>query len=266
MTDMVKITSFDRTFTAGNGHTGPVLADITSPTGTVYVTAHPDALVATARVLTLDQPDSPAATAVRNTRIEQTAGRLVVAVPRVPPAAHRSRGGTTVINGVHYSSSGSMTVVNGQVMGGVAQHTEHGVELHITVPTGSDVRYRSESGSLHTFGTLAAIEADSANGSVHAETVTRIQVSVDNGSVRVGRVTESMHANASNGSVRVAEYAGSACRVRAGNGSVDLTVDPAASGRLDIRAGNGSVLLRNVRHRTDLVVDAVAGIGAVRKS
>lgn len=140
-----------------------------------------------------------------------------------------------------------------------------GVEVHITVPAGSGVRYRSENGSLHTYGPVAAIEAQTNNGSVKAEQVGRLKAHASNGSVKAGTVTEWLDAEADNGSVKVEDYAGSACRVRASNGSVALTVAAAASGRIEARAGNGSVKLYGVRHRSDLDLDATAGNGTVRK-
>ncbi|MFF4709497.1 hypothetical protein [Streptomyces sp. NPDC001297] len=259
----------ERTFTAEDGYTGPVLADVTCPTGTVYAHVDPAATVATVRVLTREDRDSAAAEAVRNTRISQSAERLVVVVPDVPAAAQQFNGmsfggGMTVINGVRYT--GNVTVVNGNVIGGgTAQHISTGVEVHITLPAGSGIRSRSENGTLRASGVVAAIEAEATNGSITAECVGRIKAEAGNGSVKVGRVTEWIDAEASNGSVKVEEYAGSACRVRAGNGSVNLTVARAASGRIDVKAGNGSVKLYGVRGRTDLDVNASAGNGTVKK-
>lgn len=260
-----------RTFTAEDGYTGPVLADVTCPTGTVYATVDPAATVARVQVLTRDDRDSPAADVVRNARISQTAERLVVVVPDVEPTAQHfngshmtfNSGGMTVINGVRYS--GNVTMVNGEVIGGGAQHVSTGVEVHITLPAGSGIRSRTENGSLRASGVAAAIEAEATNGSVTAECVGRIKAEAGNGSVKVGRVMEWIDAEASNGSVKVEEYAGSACRVRAGNGSVKFTAAPAASGRIDVKAGNGSVKLYGVRGRPDLDVNASAGNGTVKK-
>jgi len=262
----------ERTFTPDDDYTGPVLADVTCPDGVVYVTVDQAATVAAVRVLTRDAADSPAAKAVRETRITQTAERLVVVVPAVESPGARFGGttmsfggGRTVINGVTYT--GNVTVVNGQVMGGGAGGTvvQTGVEVHVTLPARSGVRYRSENGSLHTTGALVAVDAEATNGSVNIADVGRLKAEAGNGSVKAGRITEWIDAEASNGSVKVDSYAGSACRVRAGNGSVNFTVAPAASGRLDIRAGNGSVKLYGVSNRPDLDVNATAGNGTVRK-
>lgn len=262
-----------RTFTSEDGYTGPVLADIACPDGTVYVTVDPAAELATVRVLTQEGTDTPAARAVRETRITQTAERLVVKVPPVEGGGARFGnvtmssfgGGRTVINGVTYT--GNVTVVNGQVIGGGGNSVmQTGVEVYITLPAKSGVRYRSENGSLHTIGTVAAIDAEAGNGSIKVATVGRLKAEAENGSVKVDRVTEWIDAEASNGSVRVEDYAGSACKVRAGNGSVNVSVSPSATGRLDIRAGNGSIRLYGVRGRTDLDVNARAGNGTVHKN
>ncbi|MGW5336204.1 DUF4097 family beta strand repeat-containing protein [Streptomyces bauhiniae] len=258
----------ERTFTAEDSYAGPVLADVTCPTGTVYAHVDPAATVATVRVLTREDRDSAAAKAVRNTRISQTAERLVVVVPDMPAAAQQFGGmnfigGATVINGVRYT--GNVTVVNGRVIGGNAQHVSTGVEVYITLPAGSGIRSRSENGTLRASGVVAAIDAEATNGSITAETVGRLKAEAGNGSVKVGRVTEFIDAEASNGSVKVDQYAGAACRVRAGNGSVNLAVAPEARGRIEVRAGNGSVKLYGVRHRSDLDVSAKAGNGTVNK-
>lgn len=260
-----------RTFTPTDGYTGPVLADVTCPDGTVYVAVDQGAEVAAVRVLTHDGPDTRTAQAVRDTLITQTAERLVVVVPKPAPTGQPAGGlnvsfggGRTVINGVVYT--GCVTVVNGQVTGGAGQAAvQTGIEVHITLPAGSGTRYRSENGSLRTTGILCAVDAEANNGSVTIETVGRLKVEAGNGSVKAGRVAEWIDAEANNGSVRVDEYAGSACRIRAGNGTVILTASPSASGRLDVRAGNGSIRLYGVRGRTDLDINATAGNGTVHK-
>lgn len=259
----------EQTFTAAA--TGPVLAEVTCPDGSVYVTVDPAVTVASVRVLTEDGPDSPAAEAARNTRIRQDAERLIVIVPKVKQTGANfggntfqsfGGGGTTYINGVRYT--GNVTMVNGQVIGGGANITR-GVEVHVTLPAKSGVQYSGQNGSLHTYGTVAAIRAESSNGSIKAETVGRIEAEAGNGSIKVGTVTEWIDADASNGSVKVDNHTGNAARVRAGNGSVNFTVGAAATGRIDIKAGNGTVKLYGVRGRSDLDVRATAGNGSVKK-
>ncbi|MFF4385585.1 hypothetical protein ACFY0G_02145 [Streptomyces sp. NPDC001552] len=259
----------DRQFTADEGHNGPMLADVTCPTGSVHVTVDPAATVATVRVFTRDAATSKAADAVRGTRITQNGVFVTVDVPRVPGGGSGGGttvsfgGGQTIINGVSYS--GNVTVVNGQIRGGNSvQQVSTGVEVQITLPASSAVRYRGEQGSLRTVGRLSAVEAN-GGGSVHVDTAGRLKASVLNGSVTAGRITEWIDADATNGSVKVEQYAGEACRIRAANGSVNLTAAPAASGRLDIEAGNGSIRVYGVQGRTDLDVHAVAGNGTVRK-
>ncbi|GHH56173.1 hypothetical protein [Streptomyces candidus] len=257
----------EQTFTAAA--TGPVLADVTCPDGTVTVTVDPAATVATVRVFTQDGPDSPAADAARGARIQQNAERLVVVVPKVKQNGANfggvtfqsfGGGGVTYVNGVQYS--GNVTMVNGQ---GGAQGFTRGVEVHVTLPAGSGVQYSGENGSLHTYGTVAAIRAGSSNGSIKAETVGRIEAEAGNGSIKVGTVTEWIDADASNGSVKVDNHIGNVARVRAGNGSVNFTVGARATGRIDIKAGNGTVRLYGVRGRDDLDVRATAGNGSVKK-
>ncbi|MFC9431901.1 DUF4097 family beta strand repeat-containing protein [Streptomyces sp. NPDC056987] len=251
----------ERVFTSSDGHTGPVLADITCPDGVVRVTVDPAATVARVQVRT-DDPTGPAATAVKDTRIHQTAERLTIVVPPTAQTFNRgvfvsgNRHSSVQINGVTFSNYGGRGTVVGST----------GVEVLVTLPAGSAVKYVSENGSIHTYGVLAALKAVATNGSVKAETVGRIEAEADNGSVKVGTVTEWIDAEASNGSVKVDNYEGSEARLRAGNGSVTLTVAPAATGRIVAKAGNGSVKLHGVRHRGDLNVQASAGNGTVKKS
>lgn len=268
-TDITKNDSApERAFTPDDGYTGPVLADITCPDGVVHVTVDPAATVASVRVRT-DDPTGPAATAVKNTRIHQTAERLTVVVPPLPPTTQHFNGGgvrisgnnfsTVTVNGGTFNGRGT-TVIGGTVVGGTV-----GVEVLVTLPAGSGVKSTSENGSLHVYGVLAALEAEASNGSIHAETVGRIKAEADNGSVKVGTVTEWIDAESSNGSVKVDHYAGSAARIRSGNGSVVMTVAPAATGQITVKAGNGSVKLYGVRNRSDLDVRASAGNGTVKK-
>ncbi len=252
-----------RVFTGDDGYTGPVLADITCPDGIVRVTVDPAARVANVRVRT-DDPTSPAATAVKNTRIHQTAERLTVVVPPIPPTTQR--GGGVFVGGNSYSYS--KIVVNGVTISGgntAVINGMNGVEVLVTLPAGSGVKSASENGSLHVHGVLAALDATATNGSITAETVGRVQAEAANGSVRIGTVTEWIDAESSNGSVKVDNYAGQAARIRSGNGSVALAVAAAATGQITAKAGNGSVKLYGVRHRTDLDVRASAGNGTVKK-
>jgi hypothetical protein len=256
----------ERVFTSPD-YTGPVLADVTCPDGVVHVTVDPAADAARVQVRTQD-PTGPAADAVKNTRIHQTAERLTVVVPPVSPTTQQFNHGGGVfiggnsyssitVNGVTFNSFGSRgtTVINGTM----------GVEVLITLPAGSGVKSRSENGSLHVYGVLAALEAEASNGSITAETVGRIKAEADNGSVKIGTVTEWIDAESSNGSVKVDHYAGRAARVRSGNGSVAMTVAPQATGQIVAKAGNGSVKLYGVRNRSDLDVRASAGNGTVKK-
>lgn len=254
----------ERVFTGTDGYTGPVLADITCPDGAVHITVDPAATVARVQVRT-DDPTGPAADAVKNTRIHQTAERLTIVVPPVAPTTQRFNGvhisgnsySSVTVNGVTFNSSGGRgtTIVNGTT----------GVEVLVTLPAESGVKSTSENGSLHVYGVLAALEAEASNGSIKADTVGRIKAEAANGSVKIGTVTEWIDADSSNGSVKVDNYAGHAARIRSGNGSVVMTVAAAASGQIEARTGNGSVKLYGVRGRTDLDVRASAGNGSVKK-
>ncbi|MEU3756382.1 hypothetical protein AB0H17_27085 [Streptomyces olivoreticuli] len=254
-------------FTGTGGCAGPVLADITCPDGIVHVTVDPAVTVARVQVRT-DDPTGPAADAVRNTRIHQTAERLTVVVPPVAPTVQRfnhsgvsfggSRYSSMTVNGVTFHSVGDNGV-------SVVQGTT-GVEVLVTLPAGSGVRSSSENGSLHVYGVLAALEAVASNGgSIHAETVGRVKADAVNGCIKVGTITEWIDADSSNGGVTVGNYVGHAARVRSDNGAVAIAVGAAATGQINADSGNGSVTLRGVRGRSDLDVKASSGNGTVKK-
>lgn len=256
----------DKKFTSGDGYTGPVLAEVTCPNGTVYCTVDPSAPIAQVRVFTQDGSDSPAAKAVRGSKISQKSDRLVIVIPSFPASSGTNMlfgGDQTIINGVRYS--GNVTVVNGRVMGGEAPSVTRGVEVHVTLPPGSAIQYSGENGSLLSYGVIAAIRGEASNGSITAEVVGRIEAEASNGSIKAGVVTEWINADASNGSVKVEDYRGSAAKIRAGNGSVKFTVAPSASGCIDVKANNGSVKLFGVQNRSDLDIRAAAGNGVVKK-
>ncbi|MFI6689172.1 hypothetical protein [Streptomyces sp. NPDC050485] len=254
----------EKMFVSTDGYTGPVLADITCPEGMVHVTVDPAATVARVQVRSGAQK-GPAAEAAKNTRIHQTAERLTIVVPPVPAQQLNNRGGVFV-GGNSYSTIQINGVVfnnySGQGASGVGST---GVEVLVTLPAGSGIKYVSENGSIYTYGILAALKAEATNGSVKAETVGRLEAEAYNGSVKVGTVTEWIDAEASNGSVKVDNYAGSEARIRAGNGSVAMTVAPSATGRIVAKSGNGSIKLYGVRGRSDLDVQASAGNGTVKK-
>ncbi|WKK24128.1 hypothetical protein QZH56_36750 [Streptomyces olivoreticuli] len=256
----------EHVFTSTDGYNGPVLADITCPDGIVHVTVDPAATVARVQVRT-DDPTGPAADAVTNTRIHQTAEHLTVVVPPVAPTMQQFNHGGAFIGGNSYSS----ITVNGITFNSVGGRGTSvvrgmtGVEVLVTLPAGSGVKSTSENGSIHVYGVLAALEAGASNGSIHAETVGRVKAEAANGSIRIGTVTEWIDADSSNGSVKVDNHVGHAARVRSGNGSVAITVGAAATGQIDARTGNGSVRLYGVRGRSDLDVKASAGNGTVQK-
>ncbi|AXU16813.1 DUF4097 family beta strand repeat-containing protein [Streptomyces clavuligerus] len=257
--------SRERVFTSTD--TGPVLADITCPDGTVRVTVDPAATVARVQIRT-DDPTGPAVQAVLDTRIEQTPERLTVAVPPLPATAQRQfhHGGTVFISG----NSHSVVQVSGVGFishdgRGITVSGSTGVEVIVVLPAGSSAIYAGGNGSIHTHGVLAALKAETTNGSIKADVVGRVGAEAANGSIRVGTVTEWIDAEAGNGSIKIDTYAGSTAQVRAGNGSVTVTVAPAATGRITARAGNGNVKIHGVRNRTDLDIRATASNGTVKK-
>ncbi|WP_329169408.1 hypothetical protein OG709_35745 (plasmid) [Streptomyces sp. NBC_01267] len=193
----------EHVFTGAGSYTGPVLADITCPDGTVHVTVDPAATVARVQVRT-DDPTGPVAKAVKNTRIHQTAERLTIVVPPIPPTTQQFNHGGVFVSGNSYSTM----QINGVTFSGQGTTVigSTGVEVLVTLPARSGVKYISENGSIHTYGVLAALKAEATNGSVKAETVGRIEAEADNGSVKLygvrNRSDLDVRASAGNGTVK----------------------------------------------------------------
>ncbi|MEV5204900.1 hypothetical protein, partial [Streptomyces sp. NPDC053720] len=178
---------------------GPVLADITCPTGSVRVTIDPAATVARAEVRT-DDTTGPSADAVANSRVSQDGQHLTITVPEIEGGVSgftqsvTTRGGGTRVTQVFGNVTGSMTgvtIVNGQVIvGGVGGTVSSGIEVLVTLPAGSGVRMNSRNADLVVSGVLAALDLDTHNGSLLAGIVGRAKVRGHNGDNDIQSVQE----------------------------------------------------------------------------
>ncbi|CAM5695057.1 hypothetical protein [Streptomyces mordarskii] len=244
---------------------GPALAAVTCPMGSVQVTVDPAATIARAVVRT-DDTTSPAAEAVRDSRVTQDGNRLTITVPELQGASGGitqtviTRGGRTqvtqVIGGTVYGSVTAMTITkDGRVItGGSTATVSSGIEVLITLPAGSGVQMRSYNADLTVTGVLAALDLDTHNGSLTAGVIGRVQVRGHNGDNDLQSVTEWADIETHNGSTYIGSYSGGTARLITHNGNVDLAASPAATGRIEARAHNGNIRLRGVSNRPDLDV------------
>ncbi|MGP3953459.1 DUF4097 family beta strand repeat-containing protein [Streptomyces sp. 7N604] len=270
-----------RTFTGDEQQPGPVLATVTASAATVWAAVDASVTVPMVRVYCTDA-DSPYAQAARDTRIQHTGQQLTVTVPAVtaPPRTvrHRSSMGGTYVSGsgstYSFSSVGDMHItdgitfgsVNGAtfVSGGTTVNGHQGIEIELLLPPGSGLKTDTDSGSVHTFGHLAAAKIDATAGSVRLASVGRAEIEAAAGSVRIGTVTEWTDIDTAAGSVTVTHHAGHTARVRAAGGSVTFTIAAEATGTVDVRSSAGSVTVHG-SHRQDMTITAKASAGTVRR-
>ncbi|MEV6676401.1 DUF4097 family beta strand repeat-containing protein [Streptomyces erythrochromogenes] len=265
-----------RSFTGDERVSGPILATVKASAATVWVAVDPSVTTPQVRVYCTD-PDSPFAQAARDTRIEQSGEYLSVTVPPVTPAAtsthrgtstyisgsgssysfgsmHINGGATRSVNGATFSAGASGSFVNGH----------RGIEVELLLPTASGLKADVSSGTVRTFGHMAAAQIESSAGSVHLESVGRAEVKASAGSVRIGQVAEWADVHAAAGSITVTSHTGHAARVRASAGSIKFTIAPEATGYVDLRASAGSITLHGSR-RTDIQITAESPAGTVRR-
>ncbi|MFE2852669.1 DUF4097 family beta strand repeat-containing protein [Streptomyces lavendulae] len=257
------------TFTGEEQHSGPVLATVIAQEATLWTTVDASLSVPTVRVYCTD-PNSPYAQAARDTRVQHSGNQVTVTVPRITTplrTVHHGNGtyisgsgstySFTSVRGMHINSSGSFN--SGSLING-----HHGVEIELLLPSGSGLHSNTSSGSIHTFGHLAAVKIDAASGAVNLASVGRAEIDAASGSVRIGTVTEWVDIEAASGSVRVNRHEGHRARVLAASGSITFTIAAEASGTVDVRSASGSVTVHG-SHRADMTVNAAAFSGAVRR-
>ncbi|MET8816551.1 DUF4097 family beta strand repeat-containing protein [Streptomyces sp. NPDC004549] len=261
------------TYTGDEQHAGPVLATVTAQEATLWASVDGSLSVPTVRVYCAD-PNSPYAQAARDSRIQLSGNQLTVTVPRItapPRTVHYGSGtyfsgsgstyGFASVGDGHISSS-SVTFTSSN--GGTLVNGHRGIEIELLLPSGSGLHSNTSSGSIHTFGHLAATKIDAASGSVNLASVGRAEIDAASGSVQIGTVTEWTDINAASGSVKVTRHTGHQARVRAASGSVTFTIAAEASGTVDIRSASGSITLHG-SHRTDMTINATASSGSVRR-
>ncbi|MGW0647956.1 hypothetical protein ACWD4T_03990 [Streptomyces umbrinus] len=253
----------------------PFLADVTCRDGVVKVTVDPRATVPSAIVRT-DDKTGPSADAVRDSTVSLKGDRLTVNVPDIDGVGgvtqiiSTGRGGTHVyqsagtvygsVTGVTIDRNGNMTI--GGVSGGAVSSP---IEVLVTLPAGSGVKVDSHNANLEVDGPLAALRMDTHNGHVLAGVVGKAQIDGHNGHYTFEAIQTSVDIDSHNGHAVIGSYSGSDARVIIHNGSLQLSVTPRATGRIDARSHNGSIHLRGTQGRHDLEVRTSTRNGSVIK-
>jgi Putative adhesin len=193
---------------------------------------------------TVDEPPaSPAAEAVRQTRVDFTAGRLVVRTPK------------------------DMHLRN------VA------VAVSVTAPIGSHVTARSGSGDLTIGGAAGRLELTTGSGRITTDQAAgSAKVDTGSGVVRLGPMAAGVRAKTGSGDVEVTSLGGVSTVVTgsgdvwlgavsndvlARTGSGNVTIAGATSGQLELHTGSGEIRV-GVRPGNPAEVDLSSGSGEAR--
>ncbi|MFL6141336.1 MAG: DUF4097 family beta strand repeat-containing protein [Labedaea sp.] len=187
--------------------------------------------------------DVTPAEAVRQTRIDLTAGRLVVRAPRALPLR-----------------SVPLSVI-------------------VRAPAGSHPNARSGSGNIEVAGSAGRLDAHTGSGEITADRADGpAKVHSGSGAVRLGPMLAGLRARTGTGDLEVSSIAGSASLftgsgdvwlgavagdVMARTGSGDLTVADAASGEIELQTGSGAIRV-GVRAGSAAEIDLSSGTGEAR--
>ena len=188
-------------------------------------------------------PSSPAAEAVRQTRVDFSGGRLVVRTPK------------------------DMQLRN------VA------VSVSVQAPLGSHVTAKSGSGDLNVNGSAGRLEMTTGSGRVIADQASgSSKVDTGSGVVRLGPMAAGVRAKTGSGDVEVTSVGGVSTVVTgsgdvwvgsvssdvlARTGSGNVTIANAASGQLELHTGSGEIRV-GVRAGSPAEVDLSSGSGEAR--
>jgi len=190
-----------------------------------------------------ETPSSPAAEAVRQTRVDFTDGRLVVRTPK------------------------DMQLRN------VA------VAVSVQAPVGSHVMAKSGSGDLNVSGSAGRLELHTGSGRVSADQATAgAKVDTGSGVVRLGPMAAGVRAKTGSGDVEVSAVGGVStvvtgsgdvwlgavsADVLARTGSGNVTIANASAGQLELHTGSGEIRV-GIREGNPAEIDLSSGSGEAR--
>lgn len=209
--------------------TDPIELDINLVAGSISVSAEPTDVITVS--LLPSRPGKNGDEALARVRVEYSGGRLVIAEPQ---------------HGLFRHSSG--------------------LDLAITMPTGSRCVVRAASCDVHCDGELGLLDVRTASGDVRAATVTgAAQVQTASGDVRLDNVAADVQLRTGTGDIGL-RHAGGAADLHTASGDIQLDSAAASvsarSATGDIRIGSmaaGRADLNSVSG--DVFVGVVPGIG-----
>ncbi|MGH3762817.1 DUF4097 family beta strand repeat-containing protein [Actinophytocola sp.] len=190
-----------------------------------------------------EQPASPVAEAVRQTRVDFTGGRLVVRTPK----------------DIHLRNVP--------------------VAVSVQAPLGSHVTAKSGSGDLNVTGSAGQLELATGSGRVSADQASAsAKVDTGSGVVRLGPMAAGVRAKTGSGDVEITAVGGVSTvftgsgdvwlgavsnDVLARTGSGSVTIANASAGQLELHTGSGAVRV-GIRKGSPAEVDLSSGSGEAR--
>jgi hypothetical protein len=247
----------------------PVLLDVSSKSAYVTVHVSPVASYLTVRVYT-HSTRAEVIRAVKDTRITLTGRTLTVEVPDrgIKSTAVYSGEGTVVVGGnASYISVGRNT----PVIGGSGSLNDL-IRVEVALPKGSRINSDLRSGDLTVFGALVGLEADSSSGDIIIKSVVNdVRARTSSGDVLIGRIASGAEIKTSSGDIWVGRYEGATIDLSSSSGDMDLTVEPVATGPVNLRTSSGDITLKGVQGRSvsdggDLRITTLTSSGDVRRS
>ncbi|MFB7858744.1 hypothetical protein [Rhodococcus qingshengii] len=127
-----------------------------------------------------------------------------------------------------------------------------GVLIKLVVPPGSSARIRVTDGEIKTEGMFHEVDAKIVNGPIRMHSVKLATARAKRGSISVREVLGRLDAFTGRGKITVRNHRGNSALMETGRGSIRLTVDPSASGRIRATADIGKIHMFGVAERNDL--------------
>ncbi|MEK2475533.1 DUF4097 family beta strand repeat-containing protein [Streptomyces noursei] len=244
---------------------GPIAIDLMMNAGSIRVAV--DSALKQARVvLKTEATSGPSADAIRGTAVSLTGQNLTL---RVPDVAGGMGGSTTIRRGGY-----TMTFSGGngvQIVGGNVYVSGHGggkvfvngrevtatgpagdavtpITAEIHLPAGSVALVRTHTADTVIKGELARLEYDGTSGSLAADRVGDLDVTVTSGSVIVNDVTGELDANLTSGNLGIGAYSGTDARLNLTSGNVRMAATAQAAGRLTVSATSGCARITGAGH------------------
>jgi hypothetical protein len=207
---------------------GPISLELELSVADVRIAAS-DRADTVIEVLPSDASKRDDVNAAERTRIEHSAGRVLVKTPK---------------NWRTYSPFG---------YGG-------GVEVHIELPAGSRVTAKSGMGSVRASGPLGDSQMRTGMGDIRVEDAAAARLSTGMGDIELGHVTGAAELSTGTGEIRAGEIGG-AVKIKNANG--DVRVAQAVRGSIEARTGYGQIEV-GIPHGTAAWLDLSTGWGEVR--